>query len=195
MPEMPSPRSKPAPSSCQLPHRSTAVPPRWPNWRIPWSGEFSTSWAWMLPTLADGGSRNLPAETRGSPEGIRQFALTVTMASPAEVLLLSAAAVLAGAMNAIAGGGTILTFPALLAFGMPAVQANATSTVALLVGAIGSAYGYREHLPAASLWIRRFGLVSIAGGFLRCAASHEDSGGYLREARSTFFSCLPRRSS
>jgi uncharacterized membrane protein YfcA len=120
----------------------------------------------MLPTLADGGSKNLPAETRGSPEGIRQFALTVTMASPAEVLLLSAAAVLAGAMNAIAGGGTILTFPALLAFGMPAVQANATSTVALLVGAIGSAYGYREHLPAASLWIRRFGLVSIAGGFL-----------------------------
>ena len=60
------------------------------------------------------------------------------MASPAEVLLLSAAAVLAGAMNAIAGGGTILTFPALLAFGMPAVPANATSTVALLVGAIGA---------------------------------------------------------
>jgi uncharacterized protein len=84
----------------------------------------------------------------------------------AEVLVLAGAAVLAGAMNAIAGGGTILTFPALLAFGMPAVEANATSTVALLVGVIGSAYGYRAHLPAASLWIRRFGLVSVVGGFL-----------------------------
>ena len=60
----------------------------------------------------------------------------------------------------------MLTFPALLAFGMPAIRANATSTVALLVGIIGSAYGFREHLPAAAVWIRRFGLVSVIGGFL-----------------------------
>ena len=88
------------------------------------------------------------------------------MPSPAEISFLSVAALLAGAMNAIAGGGTILTFPALLAFGMPAIRANATSTVALLIGIIGSAYGYREHLPAAAVWIRRFGLVSVIGGFL-----------------------------
>jgi uncharacterized membrane protein YfcA len=88
------------------------------------------------------------------------------MPSAAEISFLSVAALLAGAMNAIAGGGTILTFPALLAFGMPAIRANATSTVALLIGIIGSAYGYREHLPAAAVWIRRFGLVSVTGGFL-----------------------------
>ncbi|CAN5636712.1 sulfite exporter TauE/SafE family protein [soil metagenome] len=69
-------------------------------------------------------------------------------------------------MNAIAGGGTILTFPVLLAFGMPAIQANATSTVALLVGTIGSAYGYREHMAAARVWIGRFAVVSVVGGLL-----------------------------
>jgi uncharacterized membrane protein YfcA len=88
------------------------------------------------------------------------------MPSPAEISFLSVAALLAGAINAIAGGGTILTFPALLAFGMPAIRANATSTVALLIGMIGSAYGYREHLPATAFWIRRFGLASVIGGFL-----------------------------
>jgi uncharacterized membrane protein YfcA len=91
----------------------------------------------MIPTLADGGSKNLPAETRGSPEGIRQFALTVTMASPAEVLLLSAAAVLAGAMNAIAGRRHDPDVSGPSRLWHAGGQANATSTVALLVGAIG----------------------------------------------------------
>ena len=105
------------------------------------------------------------------------------MPSPAEIFFLSVAALLAGAMNAIAGGGTMLTFPALLAFGMPAIRANATSTVALLVGIVGSTYGYREHLPAASVWIRRFGLVSVIGGFLRGAPAHKDAGRHFRKAR------------
>ncbi len=83
-----------------------------------------------------------------------------------EFAVLFAAAVLAGAMNAIAGGGTILTFPALLAFGMPSIQANATSTLALLVGIIGSLYGYRSHLPAALPWLKAFAPVSIVGGLL-----------------------------
>lgn len=83
-----------------------------------------------------------------------------------EVLVLTTAAILAGAMNAIAGGGTVLTFPALLAFGMPAIQANATSTVALVIGILGSTYGYREYMPAAARWLSRFGLASVVGGFL-----------------------------
>ncbi len=86
--------------------------------------------------------------------------------SSTEIVVLALAALLAGGMNAIAGGGTILTFPALLAFGMPAIQANATSTLALLIGIIGSAYGYRAHMPAAAGLIRRFGMASVAGGFL-----------------------------
>ena len=83
-----------------------------------------------------------------------------------ETLTLFAVACLAGAMNAVAGGGTILTFPALLAFGMPSIRANATSTFALLVGIMGSLYGYRNHLTAVKPWLKNFAPVSIAGGFL-----------------------------
>ena len=83
-----------------------------------------------------------------------------------EILVLFAVACLAGGMNAVAGGGTILTFPTLLAFGMPSIQANATSTLALLVGIMGSLYGYRNHLSAAKPWLKNFAPVSIAGGLL-----------------------------
>jgi len=83
-----------------------------------------------------------------------------------ETLVLFAAACVAGGMNSIAGGGTILTFPALLAFGMPSIQANATSTLALLIGIGGSLYGYRRHLPAAKPWLKNFAPVSVIGGLL-----------------------------
>jgi uncharacterized membrane protein YfcA len=83
-----------------------------------------------------------------------------------ELLVLFVAACVAGGMNSVAGGGTILTFPALLAFGMPSIQANATSTLALLVGIVGSLYGYRNHLPATKPWLKKFAPVSIVGGLL-----------------------------
>jgi len=83
-----------------------------------------------------------------------------------EIAALVFAAIIAGGMNAIAGGGTLVTFPVLLAFGIPAIQANATSTLALMVGIVGSAYGYREHLVAAKRGTMRFGPVSIVGGLL-----------------------------
>lgn len=86
--------------------------------------------------------------------------------SPAEAAILFAAAAAAGAINAIAGGGTILTFPALIAFGMPSIQANATSTLALLVGIAGSLLGYRTHLPAVRPWLKAFAPASILGGLL-----------------------------
>lgn len=83
-----------------------------------------------------------------------------------EVLVLLCAACLAGGINAVAGGGTLVTFAVLIAFGMPAIQANATSTVALLIGIGGSLYGYRSHLPAVRPWIKNFGVVSVVGGLL-----------------------------
>ena len=88
------------------------------------------------------------------------------MSTPIEALILFAAACAAGVMNSVAGGGTIITFPALIAFGMPAIQANATSTLALLVGIIGSLYGYRDHLHATRQWLGKFAPVSIVGGLL-----------------------------
>ncbi|NUQ13566.1 MAG: sulfite exporter TauE/SafE family protein, partial [Gemmatimonadaceae bacterium] len=60
--------------------------------------------------------------------------------------LVIVAAAVGGAVNSIAGGGTLLTFPALVALGVPPLTANATSTVALWPGAVGSMWGYRSAL-------------------------------------------------
>jgi uncharacterized membrane protein YfcA len=69
-------------------------------------------------------------------------------------------------VNAIAGGGTLLTFPALIALGVPPLAANATSTVALLPGALSSMWGYRGELNGARAWARRFALPSLLGGLV-----------------------------
>jgi len=83
-----------------------------------------------------------------------------------EILGLISVAVAAGAINAVAGGGTLLTFPSLIFFGTPAVIANATSTLALVLGTAGSVFGYRNRLDAVKPWLWRFIPVSIAGGLL-----------------------------
>lgn len=72
----------------------------------------------------------------------------------------------AGAINAVAGGGTLVTFPTLLAFGTPPVMANATSTLALVIGTTGGVLGYRRHLPAVQPWLWRFVPVSLLGGWI-----------------------------
>jgi uncharacterized membrane protein YfcA len=69
-------------------------------------------------------------------------------------------------MNAVAGGGTLVTFPTLILLGTGSEIANATSTLALVLGTAGSMFGYREHLPAIRSWLARFWLVSAVGGFL-----------------------------
>ena len=83
-----------------------------------------------------------------------------------EILGLVIAAMAGGAVNAVAGGGTLVTFPALLLFGTPPVVANATSTLALVVGTSGGIYGYREHLGPVRLWLWRFMPVSVLGGLI-----------------------------
>lgn len=83
-----------------------------------------------------------------------------------EIVGLMLAAAAAGAINAIAGGGTLLTFPTLLLFGTPEKVANATSTLALVIGTSGSLYGFRQHLAAVKGWLWRFVPISIVGGFL-----------------------------
>ena len=83
-----------------------------------------------------------------------------------DILSLLGAAMAAGAINAVAGGGTILTFPTLLAIGTPAVIANATSTVALVIGTGGSVYGFRRHIADIRDWLVRFVPVSLAGGLI-----------------------------
>jgi uncharacterized protein len=81
--------------------------------------------------------------------------------------VLLGAGFLAGVMNAVAGGGSFLSFPALLFAGVPAVAANASSTVALWPGSLTSLYGYRDRI----LGLRGVRLpvllaVSVAGGLV-----------------------------
>ncbi|WP_293995425.1 sulfite exporter TauE/SafE family protein [Sphaerotilus sp.] len=80
-------------------------------------------------------------------------------------LLLVAAAFGAGALNAIAGGGSFLTFPALVFTGLPPITANATSAVAVSPGYLGSTLGFRQELAALPRARRlREGLICAAGG-------------------------------
>lgn len=80
------------------------------------------------------------------------------------VALVAAAA--AGAVNAIAGGGTLLTFPTIVALGVTPLVANATSTVALWPGSLGSMWGYRRELAGARPWVIGFTAPSLTGGAL-----------------------------
>lgn len=84
--------------------------------------------------------------------------------SPGEAAVLFAAATAAGGMNALAGGGTILTFPVLLLLGESAITANATSTVALLPGAAASLFGYRREVATHRKWLSTLFVPSLVGG-------------------------------
>ena len=86
--------------------------------------------------------------------------------SVTEILGLLIAAAAGGAINAVAGGGTLVTFPALLVVGTPPIIANATSTLALVIGTSGGIYGYRRHLDPVRPWLWRFAPVSAVGGLL-----------------------------
>ena len=84
------------------------------------------------------------------------------------VLLL--AAFVAGALNAVAGGGSFLTLPALVFTGVPPVAANATGTVALLPGYAAGAWGFREDMQAPpGLSMKSVVLLSLIGGSLGAA--------------------------
>ncbi|HKC52104.1 MAG TPA: sulfite exporter TauE/SafE family protein [Myxococcota bacterium] len=78
--------------------------------------------------------------------------------------VLFAAAFAAGVVNSIAGGGTLLTFPALLAAGLPAVSANATSTVALVPGSMSAFWGYRKEIRGEGRLLAAMAVPSLIGG-------------------------------
>jgi uncharacterized membrane protein YfcA len=84
--------------------------------------------------------------------------------TPLELGLVLVAAALGGAVNSIAGGGTLITFPAIVALGVPPLVANATSTVALWPAAVGSMWGYRRFLTEVRPWVIRFAVPSLLGG-------------------------------
>lgn len=86
-----------------------------------------------------------------------------------QLAAIAAISAVGGAVNAIAGGGTLLTFPALLALGVAPVSANATSTLALWPGSMASMWGYRRELAGAERWALRLAVPSMLGGGLGAA--------------------------
>jgi uncharacterized membrane protein YfcA len=97
--------------------------------------------------------------------------------SPSHQLIAFGAAFVAGAINSVAGGGTLVSFPVLIWLGLPSITANATSTVAIWPGSLGGMFGFRRELKEAEP--RMFALIgpSLVGGIagallLRLTPSH-----------------------
>ncbi len=92
-------------------------------------------------------------------------------------LLAGLAAIAAGLINALAGGGTLITFPVLLAIGLPAVSANVTNTIALCPGFLGGTLAQSKDLKDQQkrLWIvLPAGLLGgLAGGYLLLRTSEK----------------------
>jgi uncharacterized protein len=87
--------------------------------------------------------------------------------SLAELALLLVASLGAGSLNAVAGGGSFLTFPALMAVGVPPIIANATSAVAVTPGYAGSVLGFKSELSALEPSVLRTSVITAAlGGVL-----------------------------
>jgi uncharacterized membrane protein YfcA len=81
-------------------------------------------------------------------------------------IIMFAAAFVASVINAIAGGGTLITFPLLIWLGVDPKIANATSTVGLWPGFFGGLFGFRKDLEKSSAILIRLGIVSVIGGFV-----------------------------
>jgi uncharacterized membrane protein YfcA len=77
-----------------------------------------------------------------------------------------ASAFAAGAINSIAGGGTLVTFPTLIWLGLPSITANATSTVAIWPGSLGGMWGYRRELRTADPRMLALIVPSLIGGVI-----------------------------
>jgi uncharacterized membrane protein YfcA len=83
-----------------------------------------------------------------------------------DVIILFGAALIAGALNSVAGGGSFISFPALVSTGVPYINANTTNTVALWPGSVASVGAYREELKAQRSNLLMLILVSLLGGFV-----------------------------
>jgi uncharacterized membrane protein YfcA len=98
-------------------------------------------------------------------------------------LTLLGAGLLAGCMNALAGGGSFVSLPALIAVGLPSVDANASSTVGLYPGVAASAWAYRDGLgPIGAVTLRPLLWVTLTGGAI--------GAGLLLSTSSTLFDFL-----
>jgi uncharacterized membrane protein YfcA len=86
--------------------------------------------------------------------------------TPLQMAVVLLAGMAAGTINTVVGSGTLITFPTLLAFGVPPVTANVSNTIGLVPGVMSGAYGYRRELAGQRSRAIRLGSASLAGGLL-----------------------------
>ena len=86
--------------------------------------------------------------------------------SPLEAAAVLLAGIGAGTINTVVGSGTLITFPTLLAFGVPPVTANVSNTIGLVPGSISGAVGYRRELAGQLSRVLRLCVASLVGGLL-----------------------------
>ena len=84
--------------------------------------------------------------------------------SPLEAVLVALAGVAAGTINTVVGSGTLITFPTLLAYGIPPVTANVSNTIGLVPGSISGVIGYRAELAGQRRRLVRLASASLVGG-------------------------------
>jgi uncharacterized membrane protein YfcA len=86
--------------------------------------------------------------------------------SPLEAVAILLAGLAAGTINTVVGSGTLITFPTLLAFGVPPVTANVSNTIGLVPGGIAGAIGYRRELAGQRPRVLRLATASLVGGIV-----------------------------
>ncbi len=102
-----------------------------------------------------------------------------------QIIILLVAAILGGTLNSVAGGGTFITLPALIFTGVPPINANATSTVALWPGSVASIWAYRlEMAKQKPVLVIVLGVTSLVGGVLGAEL-------LVNTSQSTFVKLLP----
>jgi len=84
--------------------------------------------------------------------------------SPFEIAAILLAGIAAGTINTVVGSGTLITFPTLLAFGVPPVTANVSNTIGLVPGSVSGAIGYRRELVGQRSRVLRLCIASLLGG-------------------------------
>src|SRR4051794_32300437 len=84
--------------------------------------------------------------------------------SPLEAVAIGLAGLAAGTINTVVGSGTLITFPTLLAFGVPPVTANVSNTIGLVPGSVSGVVGYRRELEGQRPRVLRIGVASLIGG-------------------------------
>ncbi|KQW52860.1 hypothetical protein ASC77_00630 [Nocardioides sp. Root1257] len=81
-----------------------------------------------------------------------------------EIVAILLAGIAAGTINTVVGSGTLITFPTLLAFGIPPVTANVSNTIGLVPGSVSGAIGYRRELAGQRSRVLRLSVASLLGG-------------------------------